>query len=117
MPAFLMPLLVNRYTIGAVIGLGLLLGAYWKGHSTAAQNCRDAELRAQIATMQRDMAAWRAADDIEKLLQSELETQRNDLQDRVKQYEIELAQRPNGKCALDDRDIRNLDRMHGIGKR
>jgi hypothetical protein len=108
MPAFLLPLLVNRYTIGAVIGLGLLLGAYWKGYSAASQNCRDAELRAQIATMQRDMAAWRAADDIEKLLQSELETQRNDLQDRVKQYEIELAQRPDGKCALDQRDIDGL---------
>lgn len=113
MPAFLLPLLVNRYTIGAVIGLGLLLGAYWKGYSTAAQKCHDAELRAIIATMQRDMAAWRAADDMERLLQRELETQRNDLQDRVKQYEIELAQRPDGKCALSPDDI---DRLHGIGK-
>ena len=94
MPAFLLPLLVNRYTIGAVIGLGLLLGAYWKGYSTAAQKCHDAELRAIIATQQRDMAAWRAADDMERLLQRELETQRNDLQDRVKQYEIDCPPPP-----------------------
>jgi hypothetical protein len=113
MPAFLLPLLVNRYTIGAVIGLGLLLGAYWKGYSTAAQNCRDAELRAIIATQERDMAAWKAADEVEKQLQADIEADNADLQDKVKQYEIELAQRPDAKCALSPADV---DRLRGIGK-
>jgi hypothetical protein len=113
MPAFLLPLLVNRYTIGAVIGLGLLLGAYWKGYSTAAQKCHDAELRTIIATQQRDMAAWRAADEVEKLLQADIEADNADLQDKVRQYETELAQRPDASCRLDERDV---IRLRGIGQ-
>ena len=108
MPAFLLPLLVNRYTIGAVIGLGLLLGAYWKGYSTAAQKCHDAELRTIIATQQRDMAAWRAADEVEKLLQADIEADNADLQDKVKTYELQLQNRPAGACRLSPADIDSL---------
>jgi hypothetical protein len=108
MPAFLLPLLVNRYTIGAVIGLGLLLGAYWKGYSTAAQKCHDAELRAQIATMQRDMAAWRVADEVEAALRSDLDAMNADLQDKVKTYELQLQNRPDGACRLSPADIDSL---------
>lgn len=108
MPPFILSLLLNRYTIGALLVAGLAAGAYWKGYSTAAGNCRDAELRAQIAAMERDLAAWKAADDVEKLLQQELNEQNADLQDKVKEYELELAQRPDAKCALDAHDIERL---------
>lgn len=114
MPPFLLSLLLNRYTIGALLVAGLAVGAYWKGYSTAAGNCRDAELRAQIAAMERDLAAWKAADDVEKLLQRELDEQNADLQDKVKQYELELQNRPNGGCTLGPDDI---GRLHGIGGR
>ncbi len=114
MPPFLLSLLLNRYTIGALLVAGLAAGAYWKGYSTAAGNCRDAELRAQIAAMERDLAAWKAADDVEKLLQQELNEQNADLQDKVKQYELELQNKPDAACRLDGRDI---ERLYGIGGR
>lgn len=114
MPGFLLPLLVNRYTIGAAIVLGLLLGAYWKGYSTAASRCHEAELRAIIATQARDLAAWKAADDIEKMLQADLEKQNRELSDLVRDYEKELLLRPAPGCSLDERDV---DRLRGIGRR
>lgn len=109
MPAFLLPLLVNRYTIGAVIGLGLLLGAYWKGYSTAAQKCHDAELRAVIASQARDIAARDAASQADKDMQAQLAADNIELQQKVQDYATELATRPNAKCALSPADAKALN--------
>lgn len=114
MPAFLIPLLLNRYTIGFLLIAGLVTGAYFKGRWTAEANCHEAELRAQIATMKRDLAAWKAADEVEKILQSEVEAERRDLQEKVTEYEIELALRPDTRCTLDGSDV---ERLRGIGWR
>lgn len=109
-------LLFNRYTAAGAIALGLLAGAYWKGYSVASAKCQDAELKAEIAAMQRDFAAWRAADQIETILQQQIEAERNDLQDKVAKYETELGSRTDGRCSLNDRDVRSLDGLRG-GKR
>ena len=114
MPAFLLPLLVNRYTIGAVIALGLILGAYWKGYSTAAQKCHDAELRAIIASQARDLKAGEDAAKAAADLQSQLAADNIELHQTVQDYEKELLTKPAPDCALDSRDI---DRLHSIGKR
>ena len=110
-PPFLMPLLVNKYTVGAVIGIGLLAGAYLKGYWAAREACQDSALKAQIAAMQRDMAAWRAADKVEKMLADELENENRELEQKVSDYEAELAKRPiDSRCLLDQRDV---DGMRG----
>lgn len=114
MPAILMSLLVNRYTVGAAIALVLLLGSYWKGYSTASGRCHEAELRTQLATMARDLTAWKAADDIERMLRADLEKQNRELQDMVRDYEKELLLRPAPGCVLSPSDA---DRLRGIGQR
>lgn len=111
MAPFLLSFLVNRYTIGAAIALGLMLGAYWKGYTSASSRCHEAELRAQIASMKRDLAAWKAADEIEKLLQADLARQNRELQDMVTDYEKELALRPDTGCRIDGRDVERLRRI------
>lgn len=107
------------YILGGLVAAGLLgsVFAYFKGYGDAAQNCREAELRAQIATMKRDIAAWKAADEVEKILQNEIEADRRDLQDKVTQYETELAAKADTRCLLDERDVRSLDGLRGNGKR
>ena len=112
MPAFLLPLLLNRYTVGAVIVLGLLLGAYYKGYSTASQNCHEAQLRAVIATQARDLKAWELADATAKDEQARLASELIELQQMVTDYEKELLLKPAPACALSDDDAR---RLRGIG--
>lgn len=107
------------YILGGLVAAGLLGSAfaYIKGYGDAAQNCRESELRAEIATMKRDMAAWKAADEIQNMLQKEMEAAAAELQDKVTQYEVELATRTDTRCILDDRDVRSLDGLRGNGKR
>lgn len=114
MPAFLLPLLVNRYTLGAVIALGLILGAYWKGYSAASARCHDAELRAIIATQARDLKAWESADAAAKDEAARLAAELIELQQMVTDYEKELLLKPAPACTLSDADA---DRLRGIGGR
>jgi len=107
-PPWLFPILMNRYTIGAAVGFGLLVGAYLKGYVAARDACQDSALKAQIAAMQRDMDAFKAASEVEAILQAEIEAERNQLERRLSDYERELATRPDGRCILDERDIDGL---------
>lgn len=117
MPTFLLPLLVNRYTIGAVIALGLILGAYWKGYSAASARCHDAELRAIIATQARDLKAWESADAAAKDEAARLAAELIELQQMVQDYEKELLLKPAPNCALSADDVRALERLRGNGRR
>lgn len=117
MPAFLLPLLLNRYTIGGVLALGLLLGAYMKGYMAASAKCHDAELRYKIASLERDIAASKAADEIEKMLQGDIERENLDLQKKVQDYEAELATRPDNRCVLSPADAAAINGLHGGGGR
>lgn len=112
MPAFLIPLLVNRYTIGAVIALGLLLGAYWKGYTDAAARCHDAELRAIIATQARDLKAWESASKTDKDELARLASENIELNNTVNDIEKEFALKPVPPCRLTPDDVRALDRLH-----
>jgi hypothetical protein len=114
MPAFLLPLLLNRYTLGAVIALGLILGAYWKGYSAASARCHDAELRAIIATQARDLKAWESADAAAKDEAARLAAELIELQQMVTDYEKEILLKPAPACTLSDVDA---DRLRGIGGR
>ena len=114
-PPFLVPFLMNRYTIGGAVAVALLAGAYLKGYVAARDACQDSALKAQIAAMQRDMDAWRAADQVEAILQGEIEAERNQLERKVSDYERELAKRPDNRCILDQRDVDGL-RLDGKRK-
>lgn len=113
MPAFLLPLLINRYTIGAAIALGLILGAYWKGYSNAAAQCHEAQLRAIIATQARDLKAWEAADKVAKDEQARLLAENIELNNQVTDYEKELLLRPAPACSLSDADVKRLRDIGG----
>lgn len=118
MPASLiLSLLLNRYVLGGLIGLGLLLGAYWKGYSTASARCHDAELRAIIATQARDLKAWEAADKAAKDEQARLIAENIELNNLVTDYEKELLLKPAPACRLDQRDVDALNRVRGNGGR
>lgn len=96
--------------IAGIVGALALAGAYFKGHSDAAQNCREAELRAQIAALERDVAAAEAAHRLEVAQTKELEAQRQQLAKEVADYEAALKVRPEPACTLTDDDI---GRMRG----
>lgn len=117
MPAFLLPLLLNRYTIGAVIALGLILGAYWKGYSNAAAQCHEAQLRAIIATQARDLKAWEASDKAAKDEAARLAAENIELNNLVTDYEKELLLKPAPSCSLTADDVRALERVRGNGRR
>jgi hypothetical protein len=98
------------WILGGLIALGTAgtMTAYFKGRADANANCREADLRAELATLKRDLAAWRAADEVENMLQRDLEAERKQLQERVSEYELELANRPDSRCVLDQRDVDRL---------
>lgn len=112
MPTWLIGLLLNKYTIALVGGLAMLGGAYFAGYQKAAQSCHEASLRAEIATLKRDAAANEAAADVARVLMKNLGDAKRDLQQKVTNYEVELAKRPDPRCTLDKRDA---DRLRSIG--
>lgn len=109
--AFLgIPTWVPLAGLAGVIAMG---GAYVKGRMDAAQNCRDAELKAVIASMQRDIAAADQAKQLEASQQAELEADRQRLQKEVADYETALAMRPEPACTLGPDDIDRLSGKRG----
>ena len=113
MPLLFLSMLVNRYTVGVAIVLLMLGGAYYKGYHNAASDCHDAALTLQIANMQRDLDVAAKADKIQQQLQADLTTANEQLQQKVTDYEADLATRPaDSRCALDKRDV---DRVRGVG--
>ena len=108
MPVMLLSLLMNRWVIGGLVALAMLGGAYWKGYSAASQNCHDAQLRAVIASMQRDISAAAQADEVARAQAAALDAQRQQLESQVKDYEAALKSRPDPACTLSADDVRAL---------
>lgn len=105
---------IPKWLPAAGIAGGLALtGAYWKGHSDAAGACREAELRAQIAALARDVAAAEAAHRLEAAQTKELEAQRQQLAKEVADYEAALKDRPEPNCTLSPHDVRSLGGLSG----
>lgn len=94
--------------LAGIAGAVMLAGAYFKGHSDAAQNCREAELRAEIAALKRDVAAADAAHRLEAAQTKELEAQRQQLAKEVADYEAALKVRPEPACTLTEQDMKAL---------
>ena len=110
MPALLLSLLLNRWVIGGLVALAMLGGAYWKGYSAASSNCHDAQLLAQIASMQRDISAAAQAQELERAQSAALEAQRQQLETQVNDYAEALKSRPDPACTLSADDV---DRLSG----
>jgi hypothetical protein len=93
-------------------GLALAIGgagvAYVKGYNNARLQCREAELQAELDTLKRDLAAWKAADAVEAMLEADLAAERKSLEEKVAEYELELQSRPDARCSLTDDDVRRL---------
>jgi hypothetical protein len=105
------------WVLAGLMALGAAgsLAGYLKGRADANGNCQEASLRAELATMKRDVEAWKAADRIEAMLQAEIEAENRKLEEKVSDYERELAKEPlDTRCTLNQRDI---DGLRGNGKR
>lgn len=96
----------------AVAGAG---AAYLKGRADANGKCRAAELQAHIDVLERDIDAARNAFEIERRLSEARAAEADALERKVADYEQDLAARPDGRCILDDRDVRALDGLSGHG--
>lgn len=94
--------------IVAAAGAAALAWAYTKGRSDAEAACRAAELQAEIDTMKRDLAAWKAADEVERMLNGDIAAERDRLAREIEDYERDLAARPDGRCLLSPDDIGRL---------
>jgi hypothetical protein len=106
-------LLLNRYVIGAGIGVLLLVSAYTKGHMDASADCHEAELLAKIATMNRDIAISKSAADDAAKRANQLEQSNSESNMKVAAYERELASRKGDSCSLGVDDLRRLRGIDG----
>lgn len=115
--AFLALLGIPKW-LPAVLAAGAfgMAGSYFYGKHVAGQVCQEASLRTERDTLKRDLEAWKAADEIEAMLDKDADADRQELQKQVKDYEIQLRKRPPRNCTLDADDLRALDRVRGNGK-
>jgi outer membrane murein-binding lipoprotein Lpp len=91
----------------AVMATSLLGGAYIKGRMDSSASCREGELRAQIATMERDrkmaeQSAERAKNQVKRLEEA---AKRDD--EEIARYEEELRKRPD-RCDITNDDVNRL---------
>lgn len=101
LPSWMAPLFIAFFMATVVSG------AYVKGRLDSASNCRERELQAKIAAMERDIrianqAETKAKDQIRRL---EQEARQHD--EQVSQYEEELRKRPD-RCDLTPSDVNRL---------
>lgn len=106
LPSWVAPLLIAGVVASA------LGGSYLKGRFDSAATCREKELLAQIAAMERDRkisesAAKRDADYIKKLQEDARKTD-----EEVARYEEELRKRAD-RCALTPDDVNRLRNIKG----
>ena len=101
LPTWMAPLFI------AFLAATAVSGAYVKGRLDSASNCRERELQAKIAAMERDIriasqAETKAKDQIKRL---EEEARQHD--EQVSKYEEELRKRPD-RCDLTPSDVNRL---------
>jgi septal ring factor EnvC (AmiA/AmiB activator) len=101
LPSWMAPLFIAFFMATVVSG------AYVKGRLDSASGCRERELQAKIAAMERDIriasqAETRAKDQIKRL---EAEAKQHD--EQVNEYEEELRKRPD-RCDLTPADVNRL---------
>lgn len=86
-------------------------GAYLKGRSDAAANCRAAALQAELATVRRDLHLAREAAATAEAAQRTLSAEAETANQRIAEYERTLQGRD--ACALSPDDVALLERLRG----
>lgn len=101
LPSWVAPLLI------AGVIAGLLGGAYVKGRMDSAASCRERELQAVIASMERDKRIADAADQKSKEAIRRLEEEALKDEQEIAKYAEELKSRPDG-CSLTPSDVNRM---------
>lgn len=106
LPSWVAPLAIAGLAASAIGG------AYIKGRVDSSANCRERELQAQIASMERDksmaeQAAERARNQVRRLEEA---AKRDD--EEIARYEEELRKRPD-RCDLTNDDVNRLRSYRG----
>jgi hypothetical protein len=97
-------LLYGAIAVGAVIAAGFI---YSLGASSERGKCNVAALRSQIATLQRDLGAARAAAADDKAKAIKLDALAVEQARKLTEYENALKTRPD-RCVLRDDDVIRL---------
>lgn len=100
--------LLGKYITLVCVSAAVGLVAEGHGYGRAAAACHEAELRAQIEILNRDIAIAKsaAADAADRA--EELDRSNADANQKVHDYENALAKRKNDSCGLSDDDYRRL---------
>lgn len=101
LPSWVAPLLIA----GAVVGA--LGGAYIKGRMDSAASCRERELLAVVASMERDKRIAELADQEAKKVIHKLEEEARKDNEEIAKYAEELRGRPD-KCSLTPSDVNRV---------
>ena len=109
MPAILLSLIFNKYTLTVVLVGLVVFGIYEKGRMDVAAKQREAGLRAEIAILQRDRDIAKAAEADAAKKAEELAALTAQRDKEIADYAEELRARPD-RCDLTPVDI---DRLHG----
>ncbi len=103
LPGWLLPVVLIASVLTA------LGGAYVKGRLDASSNCREAQVRAELASLKRDRDAALAAEMTSTAMNEAIKKQNAELEGGIAAYEIELSSRPpDTRCAHTPDDIRGL---------
>lgn len=108
LPSWVAPLLI----IGLITSA--LGGSYMKGRMDSSANCREKELLAQIAAMERDRKIADLATTNLAAYVKQLEDEAAKMDQEVAKYEEELKSRAD-RCALTPDDVNRLRNIKGRG--
>ncbi len=100
--------LTSRLGIAAVAAVAaLVVWLYVSGlrSDVARLELERAAAEAKAASLERDLAAGHAAETAANEIIRDLSARSHALDDKVRAYEKELETRPDGRCALSDRDV------------
>ena len=104
----------RRPLLALLLAAGLYATGYYKGFSTAASRCHEAELKTRITRLQRDLDAQKTADAYEDLARSQIAAARDRALAERDAYRAGLeASHPGDLCAYDRGDVERLRELRG----
>ena len=102
---------------GQVLGIlllcaGCLFAGYTKGTKTQAAICHEQEVRAELATVKRDLGIAKLGEAFAKQSGERLQAAVDDMEKTIAGYERDLAARPVAQaCFADDRDVKVFNKL------
>lgn len=109
---FRLPLFGKEAAIG-LVAAAVGLAAYSKGYGDRGDLDKSAALRAQIELLNKDLEISKAAATDAFNRATELDKQQSDANQKVQDYERELASRKDDTCGINDDDLRRLRGIYG----